>query len=291
MKCSCFATIHLLALLLLYGTNAAGQNGADTPQATYSNVTYNSTAPYCLLDIYLTPEATGNTPAIIAVKGPSGRNSDDIQQVLRALPYGYSVVVPALGDSVMPAIRDVVSVVKWIKENGRRYRLDPQKIILWGCSQGGYIAAMAGCAGTYLQGFESEMEFYSPDQMAAAQKSEQQLQRAAESFGICTTGNAVKVQAVVDIRGLIMVEESRLTPQMFITPQTPPFFMIYDKKNTAVPFETADSFASGLRNAIGEELVEYILLPEANRDDIFSENQQLFPQIFVFLDRILHINR
>lgn len=291
MKCFYFATLILLAALLS-GTNVSGQNPGDiTCKATFSNIAYETADTNCVLDIYITPKGSGNTPAIIAISTLSDQKSDKLQQILQALPYGYSVVAPAPDSSVVKSIKNVVSVIKWIKKYGRQYSLDPQKIILWGYSQGGYIAATAGCAGTYRQGFESEMEFYTSEQMATAQKNEQQLQKAAESFGIYTTGNATKVQAVVDIYGPFLLRGNSLSPQMFITPQSPPFFMMYGKNDTTVPFETANAFASNLRSAIGSELVEYILLPEADCDDKIFENPQLFTQIFVFLDRILHLNQ
>lgn len=204
-----------------------------------------------------------------------------------ALSYGYAVAELEYGQSLKEAMRDLVRSIKLLKENGKRYNIDQEKIILWGYSDGGYLAATAGCAGTYLQGFESEMEFGSSSQMAQAQKNEQKLEKYVNSIGIYSSGNVYKVQAVIDLFGPFTTQENGINPQILVTPQSPPFFMIYKQSETGHDSNSADAFSSQLKSAIGSQFVEYILLPQTLDEKIIFENPQFFRQIFVFLDKIL----
>lgn len=226
-------------------------------------------------------------PAIILTVDTTNANKIDNSIISTALSYGYAVAELEYDQSLEQAMKELVSSIKLLKENGKRYGIDPGKIILWGYSDGGYLAATAGCAGTYLQGFESEMEFGSSSQMAQAQKNEQKLQKYVNSIGIYSSGNGYKVQAVVDLFGPFTTQENGISPQILVTPQSPPFFMIYKQSETGHDSDSADAFSSQLKSAIGSQFVEYILLPQTLDEKIIFENPQFFRQIFVFLDKIL----
>ncbi len=294
MKHSLFIVIILMACT----SSARSQSTAPTPPA-YSDIAFSR---QCSLDIYIpdnfaiTKGGRGNSstpyPAIIAISNNGTKEIDAIAQMLQALPYGYAVVAIGYRDSLPQSVADIITAIKWIKENGHKHKLDPHKIILWGNSHGGYLAALAACAGTYLQGFNTEMEFYNPDQMAQAQSTEQHLQKLATLLGADNTNNSTKVQAVVDLYGYFLppqgeTEFKELSPAQFITPQTPPFFMMYGKEDRLIPYSQANEFASELKNAIGPSLVEYLLIPSEGHGGAIFESPQFSRQIFVFLYKIL----
>ncbi len=249
------------------------------------------------MDIYLPREyaITGNGrgnaatpyPVIVAISNDGSNESSNISQMLQALQYGYAVAAISYRDTLPSSAQDILSAVKWIKENGKRYRLHPDKIALWGNSHGGYLAAVAGCAGTYLQGFNTEMQFYGSDQMARAQSNEQQLQKYATEFGAGSSGNQTKVQAVIDLYGFFSEESSAITPNLFITPQSPPFFLMYGEDDKLIPYTQANAFASELKSAIGNNFVEYLLLPNQGHGGGLFESPQFSRQIFVFLNKVL----
>lgn len=292
------ALISIILLFIPAGIYAQQSNTAENLcNKVYRDIVYDTGSTVGNLDIYMparyAASKSGNSnrstpyPAIIAIGSTSEGKPENIPGAMQALEYGYAVVVPEYGNGISEQISDIIKVLEWIKANGQQYGLDRDKIVLWGASYGGYLAAVAGCAGTYLQGFESEMDFYNSDAMARAQKNEQENQKAANGFGIYTANNSAKVQAVVDLYGLLSISGSNISPQRFITPQSPPFFMMYGEKDTVVSYKSAGNFASELKNAIGTAYVEYILLPDAGHGGTIFEDQQLIRQIFVFLERIL----
>ena len=89
-------------------------------------------------------------PAIILPVDTTSANKIDNSIISTALSYGYAVAELEYGQSLEQAMKELVSSIKLLKENGKRYGIDPGKIILWGYPDGGYLAATAGCAGTYL---------------------------------------------------------------------------------------------------------------------------------------------
>jgi acetyl esterase/lipase len=44
-------------------------------------------------------------------------------------------------------IYDIKTAVRWVKANGEKYWLDPNKVAAWGSSAGGYLAAMLATTG------------------------------------------------------------------------------------------------------------------------------------------------
>lgn len=275
----------------------------------YSKVHYASVAPAFsdlpftddslpkVADIYLpqgfaiTKSGRGNSstpyPAIIAVSDDGSKDASAIAAMLQALDYGYAVVAIEHDTAHTAGVHDIISAIKWVKENGRKYRLNPAKTVLWGNSHGGYLAAVAACAGTYLQGFNTEMEFYDSDRMAQAQASERHLQQLATAFGADNTNNSTKVQAVIDLYGYFEHNGGNVTPNLFITPQTPPFFLMYGENDQFVPYRQAEAFASELKSAIGNQFVEYLLLPSTGHGGGLFESPQFSRQIFVFLNKVL----
>ncbi|MBR5856621.1 MAG: alpha/beta hydrolase [Bacteroidales bacterium] len=301
----------IIVIILVAGTFRAATasaittaTGSATVNPKYSNITFtqnNSLDIYIPDNFAITKGGRGDAntpyPAIIAISNDGTKDYSAIAQMLQALPYGYAVVAIGYCDSLPSSVANIISAIKWIKANGHNYRLDPHKIILWGNSHGGYLAALAACSGTYLQGFNTEMEFYNSNQMAQAQSTEQYLQKMATEFGADNTNNATKVQAIIDLYGFIhppqdslvsaSQQPSTLSPQQFITPQTPPFFMMYGEADPYIPYTQANRFADSLKNAIGSSLVEYILIPSQGHGGEIFESPQFSRQIFVFLNKIL----
>lgn len=264
---------------------------------TFSNILFTSDSGGKRADIYLPAEfaitkyGRGNAstpyPVIIAISDNGSKEASGITAMLSALGYGYAVVALEYDRSPDSAVRNIISAVKFFKENGRKYRLNPSKIALWGNSYGGYLAAVAGCAGTYLQGFNTEMEFYNSDQMAQAQSLEQHLQQLVTEYGADNANNSTKVQAVVDLYGYFEHNGGTVTPNLFITPQTPPFFLMYGENDQFVPYRQAEEFASKLKGTIGSQFVEYLLLPSTGHGGGLFDSPEFSRQIFVFLNRVM----
>jgi acetyl esterase/lipase len=121
------------------------------------DVAYGS-ASYQNLDIYR-PQAAGLYPTIVYVHGGGwtggGKSLSgyfDFTNVLRELPKGYAVVsidyrlasVNIPETKAPGALLDVKQAIRWVKAYGAGYGLDATRVVVWGHSAGGHLAALAG---------------------------------------------------------------------------------------------------------------------------------------------------
>ena len=71
-----------------------------------------------------------------------------LEPYLTGLRRGYAVVsvnYRLSGEAVFPAaVQDLKAAIRWLRANGREYRLDPMRIAACGGSSGGNMAAMVG---------------------------------------------------------------------------------------------------------------------------------------------------
>lgn len=79
------------------------------------------------------------------------REGDIIAAALQGLERGYAVVTinyRLSGEAIFPAaVEDVKAAVRFIKANSEKYKLDANKIALWGELAGGNLVSMAGLTG------------------------------------------------------------------------------------------------------------------------------------------------
>lgn len=122
----------------------------------YARVTLDNGQAYTLkLDIYQSPEQNTPGPCIIYIFG-GGFLWGEYKQVTQKAVYcrdlvrltkeGCTVVCPdyrLVSQSIFPAcIHDVKGVVRFLKANGEKYNIDPDRIGALGNSAGGCLASM-----------------------------------------------------------------------------------------------------------------------------------------------------
>jgi acetyl esterase/lipase len=104
------------------------------------------------LDIYLPNEGKAPFPVIIAFHGggfyEGNKSKEYMTPMLQGLNHGYAVVTVdyRLSDEAKfpAAINDAKAAIRFIKVNAAKYDSNPNKIVLWGSSAGGNLAALAG---------------------------------------------------------------------------------------------------------------------------------------------------
>jgi acetyl esterase/lipase len=78
-----------------------------------------------------------------------GKKEDTVP--LEWLAAGYAVAsldYRLSGDAIFPAqLHDVKAAIRWLRANADRYALDPNRIVAWGESAGGHLAALLGTSG------------------------------------------------------------------------------------------------------------------------------------------------
>ena len=99
------------------------------------------------LDLYL-PADKDNPPVIIWVHGGAWHSGSKDDPPLDFLPFGYalaSVEYRLSTEAKFPAqIKDIKAAIQWLRGHSDEYGFDADKIVVWGSSAGGHLAALVG---------------------------------------------------------------------------------------------------------------------------------------------------
>jgi|GEM_PF-320535 len=112
---------------------------------------------YHQLDVYLPRMKKDFYPVVIHIYGSAWYSNNskgmaDLGTIVNALlDAGYAVVTPnhrSSADAKFPAqIQDIKGVIRWVRANAEKYRLDPSFIATSGFSSGGHLASLAATSG------------------------------------------------------------------------------------------------------------------------------------------------
>lgn len=118
----------------------------------FFDIQYSSVSKSCLLDIFV-PNGEGPFPVIVSIHGGAFKKCDKrdfemISDMLFGLDKGYAVVgvnYRLSGEAQFPEpVKDIKQAIRYIIDHSKEYNLDPDKIVVWGGSAGGYFAVMSG---------------------------------------------------------------------------------------------------------------------------------------------------
>lgn len=154
---------------------AASPSGSPSPTPTHQDVAYAGVSDAQKLDLYLPPDSGKNTPLIINVHGGSFRQGDKTMEkpnIVHQLDKGYasaSVNYRLTGEAGFPAgVQDVKAAVRWLRAHAAPCGFDPDRIVIWGESAGGYMAQMVAITGGQKTMFD-DPDLGHPDVSAAVQ--------------------------------------------------------------------------------------------------------------------------
>lgn len=227
----------LLILLLLQQINAPAQEHkeviyAKTPQRDLT------------LDIYL-PAQVSNPQLIIWVHGGAwhaGSKADPPQDLL---PKGYalaSIEYRLTTEAVFPAmIHDIKASIRFLRANQKKYGYQADKIILWGSSAGGHLAAVAALSNddAFLEGTLGDytgtssrvdllLDLYGPSNFKniLAQSTPHGLNVRAPALALFFGKPLEKVEAK-------WIEKA--SPVFLVDAQDPPCFLAHGNQDPQVP--------------------------------------------------------
>jgi acetyl esterase/lipase len=212
---------------------------------------------------------------------------------LRQLDRNYAVAsieYRLSGEATFPAqLHDCKAAIRWLRANAARYRLDPERIAVWGSSAGAHLAALLGTTGG---------------------------DPAFEDASMGNPGVSSRVQAVIDWYGptdfLRMganhdkpdSPESRLlgcpiqscpdraaqaNPITHVTPDDPPFFIQHGSADRTVPINQSELLHHALRSA-GVPVTYVPLQGVGHKLSHFARNENL-RRVEAFLDRVIGSQR
>jgi acetyl esterase/lipase len=241
--------IVLLAGLYFWTTRARAPD--------YGNVAYALTSQSQKLDIYL-PKGDGPFPVVVYAHGGAfkigskrdifGDFKGNIETMNAAGIALVSIDYRMSGEAIFPAaVQDMKSAVRFLRANATRYRLDPDRVALWGKSAGAHIALMAGMSsGVTIFDDPSAPHRDQPDQVSAIismygptdfLQMDTQLKAAGCRAADLTHNNADSLESLYlgqKITG-IPSRVAQSNPLTYAGRATPPLLLQHGEKDCIVP--------------------------------------------------------
>lgn len=138
----------VLSLVLLATALSASAGTYSTIEA----IEYASPAGQRLLLDLRIPDGPGPHPVIVYLHSGAWISGDRTGgPAIRQASRGYAVAsidYRLAPKHIWPAqVEDAKAAVRWLRANAQRFRLDPDRIGIWGASSGGHIASVLGTSG------------------------------------------------------------------------------------------------------------------------------------------------
>jgi acetyl esterase/lipase len=213
------------------------------------------------LDLYLPEKADGPLPVIVWIHGGAwlGGSKDNPPALpLAARGYAVASINYRLSQHARyPAqIQDCKAAIRWLRANARTYRLNPDRIGVWGASAGGHLVALLGTTAGV-----KELE---GDGDNAGQSS--RVQAVVDWFGpsdFRTIGGQAGPDSQLDhaaadspeaklIGGRIgdnKDKAAKASPVTYVTKEAAPFLIMHGDKDRVVPYAQSEELAEALRKA------------------------------------------
>jgi acetyl esterase/lipase len=213
------------------------------------------------LDLYVPSTGTRPFPVIVWIHGGAfrtgGKDAHRIFPLLTSF-VGEGYAVASVNhrysqQSVFPAqIQDVKAAVRWVRTNAATYGLDPNRIVAWGASSGGHLAAMLGTsAGVTEFGDQDDrssrvqavVDFFGPTDF---------LQMDAHRLPTGMVHNVDTSPESQLVGGLITQHADRVAranPITYVTPDDPPFLIVHGDRDPNVPHHQSEILADALKAA------------------------------------------
>ena len=196
-------------------------------------------------------------PVILMCPGGGYEMTSDREaepMAMQFLAMGYHVAI--LRYSVCPvrypaALLQVAESVLYLKEHADEYHIDPEKIVVQGCSAGGHLAANYGIAWnspflTKLMGMEND-----PERLCVA--------GLLLCYPVITSGEKAHEETFRNLLGEQYEEKKEeLSLENQVTPDTPPTFLWHTATDETVPVENSLYFFQAcLQQGVSAELHIY----------------------------------
>lgn len=196
-------------------------------------------------------------PVILLCPGGGYEMTSDREaepMAMQFLAMGYHVAI--LRYSVSPvrypaALLQVAESVLYLKKHAEEYHIDPEKIVLQGCSAGGHLAANYGIAWnspflTKLMGMEND-----PERLRVA--------GLLLCYPVITSGEKAHEESFRNLLGEQYEEKKEeLSLENQVTPDTPPTFLWHTATDETVPVENSLYFFQAcLQQGVSAELHIY----------------------------------
>jgi len=201
---------------------------------------------------------------------------------------GYAVVNVGYrlsGDAKWPAqIYDAKAAIRFIRANAKKYRLDADKLVVWGNSAGGHIAEMLAATND-----NPRME----DLSMGNPTSSSQVQGVVAWYGVSEITSLAKLgePSGDKLMGYCIsckLEKSRAaSPIEYVNKNFPPILLVHGTNDQVVPFVQSIKMAKNVNTATGKEQARLKLFINASHGDPAIKSVENVADNLNFVDSIL----
>jgi acetyl esterase/lipase len=216
---------------------------------THEALEYASPAGVPLLLDLRVPDGAGPHPVIVYLHSGAWISGNRFGgPAVRQASRGYAVAsieYRLAPDHIWPAqVEDAKAAVRWLRANAARFRLDPERVGVFGTSAGGHIGSVLGTSGgvTALEGLElGNAQFSSRVQAVVDLYGPTDLLRLEEDKLPCIPldGNAPFMPPSLLMGCPIQECQDRTrtaSPMSYVTPDDPPFLIMHGMLDCLVPY-------------------------------------------------------
>lgn len=205
------------------------------------------------LDLYRPEEVSGLLPVIVCIHGGHwDAGGKERCPAVTLVQDGYAVAsidYRLTRTAPFPAqIEDCKAAVRWIRANASTYRLDPDRIGVWGYSAGGHLAALLGTSGGVpeLEGSGDNMQYSSQVQAVCV------VAGPVDLLSVANLGPK-RMFAIEALLGGPLekdkVNATAASPIHYVSKDDPPFLIVHGEADRVVPVEQGQHFYEELRKA------------------------------------------
>jgi len=214
-----------------------------------------------LLDLYY-PKSSTPLPVIVWIHGGSWNSGSKAgSPAVRETERGYAVAsidYRLSYEALFPAqIHDCKAAIRWLRAHSAEHNLDPDRIVVWGGSAGGHLAALLGTSGgiaelegdlgnhEYSSRVQAVVDWYGPADFLSLQYHGQAQGCAGNYFNPGSGSAQMLGCAIPDCP-----ERARqASPITYVSHDDPPFLIMHGTEDCTVPTGESQQFRGALSQA------------------------------------------
>jgi acetyl esterase/lipase len=277
----------------------------DVPYATQSEAQK--------LDIYMLAKRPKPCPVIMWMH-PGGFEEGDkdgsavaplaiiniIKLVQPMLERGYAVVsinYRLSHEAIFPAlIYDVKAAIRWIKANAAKYIFHPDRVVAWGSSAGGYLAAMLATTGDVKELEDLSMgnpdqssrvnvavDWYGPTDFLLMDPQHLQLGQEAHVHDASSPESKLMGASVTQIPEKCKAA----SPMTYIKPGNAPIYIQQGAGDPIIPYPQSVMLAEQMAAAIGKDNVVFDLVEKVGHADPIFFTTENVNKVLDFADKYM----
>ena len=241
------------------------------------------------LDIYK-PKTQKEPYLIVWVHGGAWNTGSKENPPLGLLPFGYalaSVDFHASTEKPFPAdVHDIKAAIRFLRANASKYGYKADKIIIWGSSSGGHLAALVATTNnnTALEGnlgdftktsssVQGCIDFYGPTNFLTILN-----QSTAHGLNVRLPALAILLGKPLDQ----VTELAKLASPVYqVDASDPPLFIVHGEQDIQVPINQSIELMSAYKSKGLKVQIEFI--PDAGHSSPAYAKKELMEKIDIFL--------